>query len=86
MTVTGLHRSGAREPRDIDAGTMVPDMISGPVSDEVRLLLAWAADVTASADTTATSATDLAAVIAFILAPTSSSSAARRPSRWDDIR
>jgi hypothetical protein len=83
LIVTGRHISGAREPRDIDGGALVPDMISGPVSDEARLLLASAGDGMASADNTAT---DLITVIAFIRAPTSSSFAARQPCRWVDIR
>ena len=84
LIVTGRHMSGPREPRDIDGGTMVPDMISGPVSDDDRLLFAYAGEVTASANAIAANATDLNAVITFILAPTSSSSAARRRCRSGD--
>jgi hypothetical protein len=86
LIVTGRQISGAREPRDMDGGTNDPDIISGPVSDDARLLLAFAGDATASANTIATNAPDLIAVIAFILAPTSSSSAARRRCRSGDTR
>jgi hypothetical protein len=83
VIVTGRQTSGVREARAMVGGTMVPDMINGPVSEEARLLLASAGDAAATADTVkATTENE----IAFILAPTSSSSAAPRPSRSGDIR
>jgi len=83
LTVTGRHISGARARAAIDGGTMVPDMTSGPVSEAARLPLASAGEAVASAATVKANAADR---IAFILAPTSSSSAARQPFRWVDIR
>ena len=65
------------------AGTKVPDIISGPVSEYARLLLANAGEAAAIAVTTKANAADR---IIVILAPTSSSSAAPRPCRSGGIR
>ena len=81
--VTGRQISGVREARAMVGGTMVPDMTNGPVSDEARLLLASAGDAATNADAVNATTENQ---IAFILAPTSSSSAAPRPSRSGGIR
>lgn len=82
LIVTGRQIS-AREARAMVAGTNVPDMISGPVSEYARLLLANAGEAVAIAVIMNANAADR---IIVILAPTSSSSAAPQPCRSGGIR